>query len=78
MPKWKDGLKRNALRDPWLIRDCAHERQQLDILSEYLFSFDHPVKQWFYGHFHTSVAQEINGIRYTGLDELELAPMELP
>jgi hypothetical protein len=43
-----------------------------------LSSFDHPVKQWFYGHFHTSVAQEINGIRYTGLDELELAPMELP
>jgi predicted phosphodiesterase len=78
LPKWKNGLKRNALRDPWLIRDCAHERQQLDILSEYLFAFDHPVKQWFYGHFHTSVAQEINGIRYTGLDELELAPMELP
>ncbi|MBQ3699750.1 MAG: hypothetical protein II886_07555 [Prevotella sp.] len=48
------------------------ERKVMDYIQAYLYAHSHPVNQWFYGHFHQSWHDEIDGIKYNMLDCLEL------
>lgn len=44
----------------------------MDGLLDCLRHDGHPLRRWFYGHFHHSWNAEIDGIRYTMLRELEM------
>ena len=48
------------------------ERQVMDKLLAYLKMKNHPLRHWFYGHFHQSWYQEIDGVQYNMLDIMEL------
>ena len=66
------GLQDWAVRDEDLITDVKHERKVMDNLLSYLKTKNHPLRQWYYGHFHQSWHQEIDGVRYNMLDCMEL------
>ena len=44
----------------------------MDALLELLRKHCHPVRHWFYGHYHHSWQADIDGIRYTMLKEMEM------
>lgn len=60
-----------AAYDPNLLDDVTAERKTMDQVHERLINDEHPVRQWFYGHFHQSWCSEIDSIRYSMLDIME-------
>lgn len=44
----------------------------MDKILNYLKAKNHPLPYWFYGHFHQSWHQEIDGVQYNMLDIMEL------
>ncbi|MBR6269387.1 MAG: metallophosphoesterase, partial [Bacteroidales bacterium] len=66
----KDGLKDWLIYDPGLKWDTQKERETMDQLATALQGH-HPVKQWFYGHFHRTWSGVRQGIRYSMLDIME-------
>ena len=52
------------------------ERQVMDKLLDYLKSHHHPLRHWFYGHFHQSWHQEIDLVQYNMLDIMELRDLK--
>lgn len=64
----KYGLRSWAVEDPRLLDDVEAERRTIDEIQECLLRNEHPVKRWFYGHFHQSWNAMIEGIRYYMLD----------
>ena len=60
------------VKDEDLLQDIKAERKVMDYIQAYLYAHSHPVNQWFYGHFHQSWHDEIDGIKYNMLDCLEL------
>ena len=64
----KQGLKSWAVRDPALIQDVEIERQTIDEIFQYLRLHDHPVKRWYYGHFHQSWSGRREGVMFSMLD----------
>lgn len=70
-PRTKDGLKAWAVYDPALIWDCAKERESMDEILSCLQLNHHAVERWYYGHFHSSRSEMIEGVQYTMLDILE-------
>lgn len=71
----KHGLANWAIRDEDLAAHVKYERQVMDKILDYLKSNHHPLRHWFYGHFHQSWHQEMDGVQYNMLDIMEL--MEL-
>ncbi len=62
-----------AIRDEDLTEDVKNERQVMDKILDYLTSNHHPLRHWFYGHFHQSwQAIDNKGIQYNMLDIMEL------
>ncbi len=62
-----------AIRDEDLTEDVMNERQVIDKILDYLSSNHHPLRYWFYGHFHQSwQAIDNEGIQYNMLDIMEL------
>ena len=57
---------------PTLPADMQHDREVMDQLLEGLRKHCHPVRHWFYGHYHHSWQADIDGIRYTMLREMEM------
>lgn len=55
-PHTKGGLKEWALFDPAIYADTDAERETLDMLADALR--EHPVRKWFYGHYHLSHSWE--------------------
>ena len=55
-----------------LLADMQEERRVMDDLLERLRHDGHPLRHWFYGHFHHSWNAEIDGIRYTMLGIMEI------
>lgn len=55
-----------------LLADMQEERRVMDGLLERLRHGDHPLRRWFYGHFHHSWNAEIDGIIYTMLGIMEM------
>ena len=71
-PKEKRSLADWTAEDPLLPADVAKERKVMDDIHAYLKDHKHPLKQWFYGHFHQSWHSEIDGMKYNTLDCLEI------
>lgn len=68
----KIGLANMAIRDEYLMAHVKSERQVMDNILNYLKTKNHPLRHWFYGHFHQSWYQEIDGVQYNMLDIMEL------
>lgn len=68
-PSWLEYLIEN---DQTLPDDMRHDREVMDALLERLRKHCHPVRHWFYGHYHHSWQADIDGIRYTMLKEMEM------
>lgn len=61
-----------ATHDEALIEDVKKERIVMDRLYNYLIYMNHPLRYWFYGHFHQSWHQELDEVQYNMLDIMEL------
>ena len=68
----KSGMSSWSIRDENLMDDVKYERQVMDKILNYLKTKNHPLRHWFYGHFHQSWHQEIDGVQYNMLDIMEL------
>lgn len=66
------GLYNWAMQDENLLCDVKHERQVMDDLHAHLHFKGHPLRHWFYGHFHHSWNAEIDGVIYDMLDIMDL------
>ena len=66
------GLSNWAERDETLLDDVKQERTVMDNLLGYLYSRNHPLSHWYYGHFHQSWFSEIDGVKFNLLDCMEL------
>lgn len=55
-----------------LLDDMQHERLVMDSILAMLAIGDHPLRHWFYGHFHHSWYAEIDGVQYTMLNIMEM------
>jgi len=66
------GLHDWAIRDEDLLDDVKYERKVMDQLQAYLYAKNHPLRYWYYGHYHQSWHSEIEGVKYNMLDCMEL------
>jgi predicted phosphodiesterase len=66
--KSKRGIENWIYKDEDLEDDIKAERKVMDNIQAYLYAHSHPVDYWFYGHFHQSWHDEIDGIKYNMLD----------
>lgn len=71
-PFVKTGIENWLLKDKELEADIMHEREVMDTIHNYLSTEGHPVKNWFYGHFHNSHVEYISNICFRMLDIMEL------
>ena len=74
-PQIKRNMERRILFDPQLIEDVKKERETLSALHSQLLKDNHPIKDWCYGHFHTSHIEFIGDVRFRLLDIDELSEM---
>jgi predicted phosphodiesterase len=65
------GLESWAEWDPSLLEDVSAERTTMDKIHQCIRSRGHPLKRWFYGHFHQSWNGFIDGTQFTMLDIME-------
>lgn len=66
------GIQNWAIRDEDLMNDVKAERFVMDQLHSYLLAKKHPLRYWYYGHFHQSWHAEIDGEMFHMLDIMEL------
>lgn len=66
------GLEDWGMHDKDLLEDVKNERKVMNDLHAYLYAKNHPLRYWFYGHFHQSWHAEIDGVLYNMLDIMEL------
>ena len=66
-----DGLMYWAKDDSKLLDDVKAERETMDQIYNHLKKDGHPIREWYYGHFHQSWFKEIDGIRFKMLDIME-------
>lgn len=67
----KIGLSRWFAEDSCLLNDLKLERELMDKLHDSVVKH-HPLRYWFYGHFHQSWHCEIDNVMYRMLDIMEL------
>jgi hypothetical protein len=65
------GLESWAEWDPSLLEDVSSERATMDKIYQCIRSYGHPLRRWFYGHFHQSWNGFIDGTQFTMLDIME-------
>ncbi|MDU1891967.1 MAG: metallophosphoesterase [Dysgonomonas sp.] len=70
-PITKTGIESWLLKDEQLSEDIARERKVMDEIYDYLIKDGHPVKNWFYGHFHDSYTEYISNICFRMLNIME-------
>ena len=67
------ALVQNLLvEDESLLDDVRKERKTMDDIHSFLKKNGHPLRQWYYGHFHLSWYSEIEGVKFNMLDCMEL------
>ena len=66
------GLHDWASRDEDLLDDVKYERKVMDKLLLFLNDKKQPLRYWYYGHYHQSWHNEIDGVKYHMLDCMEL------
>jgi predicted phosphodiesterase len=67
-PITKKGLHSWLCADPKLGEDLDKERKTCDEILSYLKENEHPLENWYYGHFHSHNVEIIDNIKYTLLD----------
>lgn len=67
-PNTKNGVASWLDIDPSLSEDLIKERSVCDSILTYLKVNEHPLKNWYYGHFHFHNVEIIDNIKYTLLD----------
>ncbi len=71
-PRSKRGVALWLDDDATLAADLHSERAVMDKLHERLLADGHPVRDWFYAHFHDSRTEFIGNIRFSLLGIMEL------
>lgn len=71
-PQTKRGLEFRILNDKDLEKDLNTERQVMALIYNKLIENNHRIKDWMYGHFHSSHTEFIAGVRFSLLDINEL------
>lgn len=71
-PFSKSGLDNWLLMDQQLSKDIETERSLMDQLWNELHKQNHPIRQWWYGHFHRSAWLDQNNCYFRLLDENEM------
>ncbi len=71
-PQFKKGIEGWLAEDENLAADLDNERAVMDRLHERLLADGHPVRDWFYAHFHDSCTEFIGNIRLSLLGIMEL------
>ena len=66
------GLEDWAMYDKDLMEDVKYEREVMDDIYNYLYTKNHPLRYWYYGHFHESWHEQINDTMFHLLDIMEL------
>ena len=65
-------VRKSVLKDETLLADLHADRDIMDKILERLQQGGHPLRHWFYGHYHCSYFAEIGGINYNLLRILEM------
>jgi hypothetical protein len=68
----KNGLDDWAQKDKSLLSDVACERMTMDNIYEKLKTMNMPLSKWYYGHFHQSHHEAIDGMLFSMLDIIEI------
>ncbi len=71
-PHSKKGIEGWLAGDNTLAADLDKERAVMDRLYERLLADGHPVRDWFYAHFHDSHTEFIGNIRFSLMGIMEL------
>lgn len=61
-----------AMHDVDLMDDVKYERKVMDDIYNYLYTKNHPLRYWYYGHFHESWHAQIDDTMFHMLDIMEL------
>ena len=69
------ALEEWAMRDKSLMDDVKCERKVMDDIYNYLYTKNHPLCYWFYGHFHESWHAKLDDTMFNMLDIMELREM---
>ena len=67
-PTTKRGIEMWMAYDPNLGKDIDEERATMDQIYNRLITDGHPLTQWYYGHYHCTSSDRINGIGFYLLD----------
>lgn len=67
-PYTKDGIAGWLAVDEKLGEDLTNERKVMDNIFEYLTEHGHPLKSWYYGHFHFRDRMIVDGVEFWLLD----------
>ena len=65
------------MQDENLMDDVKKERKVMDDLYAYLYAKNHPLRYWYYGHYHQSWHAKIDDVMYHMLDIMELREMNM-
>ena len=68
----RQDIQNWLMKDEKLKEDIDDERTVMGTIYAYLYIHNHPLDYWFYGHFHQSWHDEIEGVKYNMLDCLEI------
>lgn len=71
-PVSKSGIESWLLKDAELKDDLDAERKLLDKIHGRLLEDNHPLRSWYYAHFHQSHNESVNEIKFSLLDIMEI------
>lgn len=71
-PHTKEGLEHWCAADENLAADVRRERQIMTRLYNYLINHGHPLRAWYYGHYHCSAVYWQDDVCFRLLDIMEL------
>lgn len=71
-PIAKSGIDSWLLKDATLQNDLDEERKLMDCIHERLIADNHPLRSWYYAHFHQSNTEFIDNISYSLLNIMDI------
>ncbi|MGL4851234.1 MAG: metallophosphoesterase [Phocaeicola sp.] len=75
-PVSKAGIESWILQDTELLDDLNAERDEVDKIYYKLLEDNHPIKSWYYAHFHQSHTEYINNISFSLLTIMEIKEIQ--
>lgn len=70
-PRDKNNIQYWIKNDNNLENDLNNERETMSMIYQKLIDDKHDLNGWTYGHFHVHISDEINGRRFTALDNAD-------